>query len=62
MHSQMVSATESLLVGGTWRWSGGSSRIWCSVSAMILAIMATVSAGYLPAAVSAESMTASVPS
>ncbi len=37
-------------------------RIWCSVSATIFAIIATVSTGYLPAAVSADSITASVPS
>ena len=50
MHSQMVSATERRLDGGPWRRTGGSRRIWCSVSATILAIMATVSTGYLPAA------------
>jgi len=42
--------------------TGGSMRIWCSVSLTILAIMATAWKGYFPAAVSPESMTASVPS
>src|SRR3977135_3059624 len=62
MHSQMVSATERRTLGGWPGAGGGSMRIWCSVSVMILAIMATASTGYLPAADSAESMTESVPS
>src|SRR5580704_10074480 len=57
MHSQMVSATDSRVV----RWMSdrglASMRIWYSVSTTILAIMATDSTGYFPAALSAESMT-----
>ncbi len=63
IHSQMVSAIGEADAGGDGRGRGGGSmRIWCSVSVMILAIMATASTGYLPAADSAESMTESVPS
>src|SRR5580692_9220685 len=59
MHSQMVSAMESRTLGA---WPKAICellvRIWYSVSVTILAIMATASTGYLPAAVSPESMTA----
>src|ERR1700733_14062183 len=59
IHSQMVSAMERRARGGWPRAGGGWMRLGCSVSVMILAIMATASIGYFPAADSAESMTES---
>ena len=60
MDSQMVSEMESFRFG--WRRRRKSSSRLDSASQMILDIMLTASRGYLPMAVSAESMTASVPS
>src|SRR5574341_1224258 len=58
--SQMVSEMER---GAPSRRRRKTPRcMWSSASATMRAMMATASRGYLPAAVSAESMTASVPS
>ena len=60
--SQMVSATERRTCPDWLRSLARISGSWLSVSSTILAIILTASTGYLPAAVSAESITASVPS
>jgi len=58
--SQIVSATDRCAAS---RWPGVSGwSAFASVSATIRAIISTASSGYLPLAVSPDSMTASVPS